>query len=47
MEWFWTWGGRYFGYRDGDNLWTYDGKHIGHFRDDEIYASVLAYLSMS
>ena len=44
MEWFWTWGGRCFGYRGGDNLWTYDGKHVGRFRDDEIYASDGRYL---
>jgi hypothetical protein len=37
MEWFWTWGGRCFGYRDGDNLWTYDGKHVGKFYDNEVY----------
>lgn len=37
MEWFWTWGGECFGYRDGDNLRTYDGKHIGKFYYDEVY----------
>lgn len=37
MEWLWTWSGRCFGYKDGDNLWTYDGKHVGKFYDDEIY----------
>lgn len=37
MLWLWTWGGRCFGYRDGDNLWTYNGKHVGKFYDDEVY----------
>ena len=44
MEWFWTWGGRCFGYRDGDNLWTYDGQHVGRFHDDEIYTRDGRYL---
>ena len=35
--WLWTWGGKCFGYRDGDNLWTHDGKHVGRFYGDEIY----------
>ena len=26
MEWLGTWGGRSFGYREGDNLWTYNGE---------------------
>lgn len=38
MEWLWTWDGRCFGYRDGDDLWTHDGKHVGRFHSDEIYA---------
>jgi hypothetical protein len=38
MEWLWTWGGRCFGYRDGNDLWAYFGKHVGHFHDNEIYA---------
>jgi hypothetical protein len=37
MEWFWTWGGKCFGYRNGDNLWTYSGSHIGKFYGDEVY----------
>ena len=37
MQWFWTWGGISFGYRDGDNLWTHDGKHVGRFVGDVIY----------
>jgi hypothetical protein len=37
MQWFWTWGGKCFGYREGDNLWTYDGHHVGRFHEDEVY----------
>jgi hypothetical protein len=32
MEHLWTWSGRYFGYRNGNNLWTCEGKHVGEFR---------------
>jgi hypothetical protein len=32
-----TWGGIYFGKRDGDNLWTHDGRHVGNFRGDELF----------
>jgi 4-fold beta-flower domain-containing protein len=39
MEWLWTWGGKSFGYRDGDNLWTHDGRHVGRFHGDEIYGA--------
>lgn len=34
-----TWGGKYFGKREGDNLWTHDGRHVGSFRGDEVYDS--------
>lgn len=44
MEWLWTWSGRCFGYRDGDNLWTHDGRDIGRFHDDEVYGSDDRYL---
>jgi hypothetical protein len=37
MEWLWTWGGKCFGYREGDHLWTYSGKHAGFFHGDEVY----------
>ena len=37
MDWVWTWGGKCFGYIDGEDLWTYDGKHIGKIDDKEIY----------
>lgn len=38
MDWLWTWGGRCFGYRGGDNLWTYDGRHVGRLVKDEVYS---------
>ena len=37
MDTVWTWGGKSFGYFDGENLWTYDGKHVGKRKGDEIY----------
>jgi hypothetical protein len=44
MGWLWTWGGRCFGYQDGDDLWTFDGRHVGRFYEDEIYAPDGQYL---
>lgn len=44
MERMFTWGGRSFGYKDGENLWTYSGKHVGKFHDDEIYGPDGRYL---
>lgn len=44
MEWFWTWGGKSFGYRRDDNLWTHRGRHIGRFHGDEIYGRDGIYL---
>ena len=44
MEWLWTWCGKCFGYRMGDDLWTYDGKHAGRFIGDEIYGKNGLYL---
>ncbi len=38
MNWFWTWSGKSFGYRNGDNLFTASGHHVGYFDGDEIYA---------
>lgn len=37
MKYLWTWGGTFFGYRDGDSLWTHDGRHVGQFHDDEVH----------
>lgn len=42
--WLWTWSGRCFGYRDGDDLWTYSGHHIGVFRGEEVYGPDGRYL---
>lgn len=44
MQWLWTWGGKSFGYRDGDNLWTQDGRHVGRFHGDEVYGADGSYL---
>ncbi|MGE5437707.1 MAG: hypothetical protein ACM3O3_10805 [Syntrophothermus sp.] len=44
MKWLWTWGGKCFGYQEGDNLWTHDGYHFGKFRDDEVYGMDGRYL---
>lgn len=41
---FWTWGGNYFGYRDGDDLRTHYGVHVGKFYGEEIYGSDGYYL---
>jgi len=40
----WTWGGDYFGFRDGVNLWTYDGRHVGRFRRDEVFRKDGSYM---
>lgn len=40
----WTWGGDYFGFRDGENLWTHDGRHVGRFRRDEVFRSDGSYM---
>jgi hypothetical protein len=44
MEWLWTWGGKSFGYRDGDALWTHDGRHVGQFYGDDVYGTDGRYL---
>ncbi len=40
----WTWGGKFFGHIEGDDLWTYNGKHVGKLSGDEIYGSDGNYL---
>jgi hypothetical protein len=40
----WTWGGAYFGYRDGDELWAHDGRLVGRFQGHEIFGSNGHYL---
>ena len=37
MTHLWTWGGKYFGYRNGNRLITHDGRHVGRFYQDEVY----------
>ncbi len=37
MDHLFTWSGRHFGYRDGDNLWSHDGRHVGQFDGSQIY----------
>jgi hypothetical protein len=44
MQWFWTWEGKSFGYREGDNLWTHDGRHVGRFHGEEVYGADGSYL---
>ncbi len=40
----WTWGGEFFGYREGDDLWTHDGHHVGRFIKDEVFGRDGRYL---
>ena len=40
----WTWGGAYFGYRDGQDLWTHGGVLAGRFHGDEVYGANGHYL---
>ena len=35
MDWLWNWGGKCFGYREGDSLFTYFGKEIGRFDGED------------
>jgi hypothetical protein len=44
MESLWTWGGKFFGHRDGDDLWAHDGHHVGRFQGDEVYGPDGLYL---
>lgn len=44
MDWLWTWGGKFFGYKDGLDLWTYTGKHVGKFYVNEVYGENGQYL---
>src|SRR6266568_226988 len=44
MKPLWTWGGKFFGHRDGDNLWTHNGKHVGRFHNNEVYGPDGRYL---
>lgn len=44
MKMLWTWGGKFFGHREGDDLWTHDERHVGRFEGDEIYGPDGRYL---
>jgi hypothetical protein len=44
MDWMWTWGGKCFGYREGDALFAHHGKQVGQFHDDEVYGANGRYL---
>ena len=44
MDWLWTHGGRYFGYRADDEFRTYDGRHAGRFEGDDVYGPAGSYL---
>ena len=44
VDWLWTWEGRCFGYRDGDDLWTYNGRDVGRFDGDDVYGPDGGYL---
>jgi hypothetical protein len=44
VKWLWTWDGKFFGYKDGDDIWTYKGKHIGKLDGTEIYDASGKYL---
>ncbi|HZQ53439.1 MAG TPA: hypothetical protein VFB14_14640 [Bryobacteraceae bacterium] len=42
---FWTWSGRYVGFRSSDCLFGPDGRQVGYFAEgDEIYASTGEYV---
>lgn len=44
MQWYWTWGGEFFGYRIENQLFAYHGKQVGIFYGDEIYGADGKYL---
>jgi hypothetical protein len=44
MEWMWTWGGEFFGYRIADQLFTYRGIQVGRLDGDEVYGTDGHYL---
>ena len=44
MQYLWTSGGTFFGYREEDSLFTHQGKCVGRFQGDEIYGSRGEYL---
>lgn len=38
MKWLWTWGGKCYGYQDGNRLFRADGENVGYFVGNEIYS---------
>ena len=44
MSTLYTWGGTYFGVREGDSLFTQQGVEAGRFEGDEIYGADGGYL---
>ncbi|MCK6264457.1 hypothetical protein KP803_14340 [Vibrio sp. ZSDE26] len=44
MEPVWTWGGKSFGYIDGEDLWTNEGKHVARFYKGDLYSPEGTYL---
>lgn len=44
MQPLWTWGGKYFGSRNGNRLMTHDGRHVGRFYGNEVYSANGHYL---
>jgi hypothetical protein len=44
MDWYWTWGGECFGYRQDDRLFAYYGLQVGQFHNDEVYGADGRYL---
>lgn len=44
IEWLWTWGGVYFGYRKGEWLFSYEGIGVGRFVGDEVFDANGKYL---
>jgi sporulation protein YlmC with PRC-barrel domain len=39
-----TWGGKYFGWIEDNDLFTHDGRHVGRFVRTEVFGKTGAYL---
>jgi len=37
LEYLWTWGGAFFGYRQDANLWSYMGRHVGYMTGHTVF----------
>jgi hypothetical protein len=44
VEWYWTWGGECFGYRQANRLFAHHGRQVGQFYGNEVYGSDGRYL---